>query len=310
MRTQIQARLSAARRRSALREFHLARRIGRRLGYDVLPASFYSPVPDTGALPQSVWDEPSPMPGVELDLEAQVEMLESELAEYLREFSPPADPPGNREGFYLTNPFYGPADAALLYAMVRRHRPRRVLELGSGFSTLVIAGARARNDEEGGVQDAEHRVVDPYPSPVLDAVRERIELQPTSAAELPLEQFAALEAGDILFVDTSHTLKPGSEVLYLLLEALPALRPGVIVHIHDVFRPFEYPRLLYDTYGNCWQEHYLVQAFLAFNREYEIVCAAHAIARLHGERLRELVPLHRPDHPPSGFWLRRVATPH
>lgn len=244
------------------------------------------------------------MPGLELDLEAQLRSLAAELSEYVREFSPPRDAPGDEAGFFLSNPHYGPIDAQLLYAMVRRFRPRRVIELGSGYSTLVIATASARNASEG--QPVEHRVYDPFPSAVLARVRDRIELHARSAAEIELETFAALEADDVLFIDTTHVVKPRSEVLHLLLNALPALQPGVVAHIHDVYRPFEYPRALYEVFGAYWQEHYLLQAFLAFNAEFEVLCATHALARLRPEQLATLVPNGAAGAAsPSSFWIRR-----
>lgn len=299
----VSLRLTEVRNKHAMGEYYRLRRIARLLGYHLVPAGPYSPIFDLGTLPASTWEEPTPMPGVRMDLEAQLQMIDEELVEHLVEFHPPRNPPAPG-GFYLNNPFYGPGDAELLYAMVRRHGPARVLELGAGYSTLVIAHAGERNAADG--QPLSHIVVDPKPSPVLEGIADRIELRSQSADDVAPAEFAELKAGDMLFIDTTHTLKPGSEVLYLLLTILPTLRPGVLVHIHDVYRPFEYPPSLAERWGNYWQEHYLVQALLVFNDRFEIMCATHALWRLRRERMRELVPSTAGYAFPSSFWIRRL----
>jgi hypothetical protein len=130
---------------------------------------------------------------------------------------------------------YEALDAETLYAMVRRFRPRQVLELGSGMSTLVIADA-LRHDEI--VDRRRHDVFDPYPRDDLGEALEQVaNLHPISATEVPLERFAALQAGDILFVDTTHTVKIGGDVNRVILDVLPRLAPGVLVHFHDIFLP-------------------------------------------------------------------------
>lgn len=245
------------------------------------------------------------MPGLELDLDAQVEMIDRDLATHLAEFDPPWDPPGNEEGFYLGNPFYQAVDAALLYAMVRRHRPSRVLELGAGFSTLVISGAGRQNGAEGA--PLEHHVVDPFPSPALASITDRIDVRRASATDVEVGDFTTLQAGDLLFIDTTHTVKAGGDVIYLVLEVLPQLSPGVLVHIHDFFRPFEYPRVLYEAFGVYWQEHYLLQALLAFNPNFEVLCASHALARLRADQLRAVIPSLGDHTVPSSLWLRKTS---
>jgi Methyltransferase domain len=264
----------------------LVRRVARWAGLDAVRADFNSPVVDPSALPATIWERESPMPGLELDLDKQLEMIEQRLSRLIGDFK--AQP----------NPWYGPMDADLLFAMVRAVRPSRVLELGSGYSTLVIQQAL----EDGVV----HEVVDPWPSPLLARLGARLTVRTQSAADVPEPLFEALGEGDILFVDTSHTVRPGGEVVRLVLEVLPQLRPGVIVQIHDFFRPFEYPRVLYEQFNLHWQEQYLVQAFLAYNAGFEILLANHALWRLRRDRVRSLFPALREGMEPSALWLRRV----
>jgi hypothetical protein len=254
-------------------------------------------------VPASAWTEPAALPGVRWDPDAYQALLEGTLRPFIEEFAPPAQPPGNEEGFVVENPFYGSLDAEVLYAMVRHWRPERVIEFGSGFSTLVIARAGKRNEVEG--SPIRHEVFDPHPARQLAAIRDRIELRAVSATEVPVQQLEELRAGDLLFIDTTHVLRIGGDVVHLLLDGLPRVAAGVIVHIHDFFRPYEYPRALFEEYGMFWQEHYLVQAFLAFNDDFEILCANHVLRHEFPERLRALLPSFHDGVEPSALWLRR-----
>lgn len=277
--------------------------MARRAGYHLVRANYYSPIPDLDALPERIWTQPDAMPGLDCNLDAQVAFLDRELGPFVREFDGPADPPGNAEGYHLRNEFFNEMDAEILYAMIRRLAPKRVVEIGSGYSTLVIAGAARRNREEGNT--LRHQVCDPYPSPVLGPVREQIELHPISATEIAAQRVAELEAGDVLFIDSTHTVKPAGDVVHLLLGVLPMVASGLAIHLHDIFRPFEYPRQQFEYYGSYWQEHHLVQAFLAFNGEFEIVCANQALAKLRYEQVRKLIQSLTATSNPSSLWLRR-----
>lgn len=274
-------------------------RAARRSGLDVTRSDFYSPLVDPAALRPEVFTEPDPMPGLELDLDGQLRFIETELLGFVSEFRPPLAAPGDPDGFHLDNPYYGPLDAHLLFAIVRRFAPARVLELGSGFSTLIIERALHAGTP------AVHQVVDPFPSPLLAGLSDPPRVHRTSAADLPAAHFAQLRENDVLFIDTSHTVKPGGEVVRLVLEVLADLAPGVLVHFHDIFRPFAYPRVLYERYGVHWQEQYLLQAYLADNPNFEVLVANHALWRLRADAVAGWFPGLRPEMAPSGCWIRR-----
>jgi hypothetical protein len=241
---------------------------------------------------------------VRFDAEAALRFVQRELAPFLCEFQPSSTPTPDPAEFYLENTFYEAIDADTLYAMVRRLKPRRVLELGSGMSTLVIAQARARNDT---ADRALHNVYDPFPRSDLRPALERVaRLHPVSATEVDLAEFARLRAGDFLFVDTTHTVKIGGDVNRLVLDVLPRLVPGVWVHFHDIFLPWEYPIEFFTELGFSWAEQYLLQAFLAFNPEFEIAFGTAALAREYPDEIRELIPRAATAVRPSAFWIRRV----
>jgi hypothetical protein len=272
----------------------------RSLGYDVVKRHYYSEVPDLDSLPAGIWTSRSELAGVRFDVDAGLRFVERELAEFVGEFSPPSTPTGNPRDFYLGNSLYEAVDAETLYAMVRRFRPRRVLELGSGMSTLVIADA-LRHDEI--VDGCRHDVYDPYPR---DDLGEVANLHSISATEVPLERFTALRAGDILFVDTTHTVKIGGDVNRVILDVLPRLEPGVLVHFHDIFLPGEYPIEFYTELGFSWAEQYLLQAFLAFNPRFEVLFGVAALMRDRPAAMHRLVPSAARAVRPSAFWIRGV----
>jgi predicted O-methyltransferase YrrM len=278
----------------------LIRRAARRAGFDTVPSGFYSPIVDPDALPPAFWDTPDPMPGLELDLDRQLTFIADELSPYIGELDVPVAPGPDPQAIHLDNPYYGPFDAHVLYAMVRRCAPGRVLELGSGFSSLFIDRALSAAGQ------GRHEIVDPYPSPVLAGLTRQAHVEARSAVELAPDRFAALQTGDILFVDTSHSVRPGGEVVRVVLEVLPELAPGVVIHFHDIFRPFPYPRILLERFDVHWQEQYLVQALLADSPRFEVLCANHALWRFRGETVLPWFGGLRAEMVPSGFWLRRT----
>jgi hypothetical protein len=284
--------------RILLRVYSYVRRGFDALGIQLVLKTYYSPIPDIRQLPGSFWDRPDPLLGIAFDLDAQVATLH-ELSDQLREFAPQ---PG-RYGYAPDNPSYPPVDARLLYAMIRRHRPRRVLELGSGHTTRVIAQACSANAREG--HRAHFRAVDPYPIAVDDDLPGLDELSRVEVQQTPDDSLTSLGAGDVLVVDTTHVVKTGSDVNYIVLRLLPMLAPGVLVHFHDIHLPYEYPKYFADM-GLYWAEQYLLQAFLTMNPNYEIVCAVSALCR---DRYDDavLAGLVRAGESGAAFWLRRLG---
>jgi hypothetical protein len=266
-----------------------AGRLGRRLVKD----DFYSPLPDLDALPPE--DLRSAMAGIRFDSVEQLRYLSEALGPYLGELDIPDA--GVAGELYLRNGFYEAGDAETLYAIVRERRPARVLELGSGFSTHIIARALAANG--GGT----HEVFDPYARAEIDALAS---VTRRSAGEIADAEFARLERGDVLFVDSTHVVKIGSEVNRIVLDALPLLAPGVAVHFHDIFLPWDYPHGFFTRLGMYLNEQYLLQAFLAMNPGYRILLAMSAVGRLHPQEVAELIPSVRAGAAPCAFWIERT----
>jgi Methyltransferase domain len=274
-------------------------------GLDVVVKTFYSPIPDLDQLPAGTFERRSELAGVDWDLDGQLAFLRG-LEPALREFQAATADGAPREPWqYEPNLSYTMPDASVLYGMIRTARPKRIVELGSGHSTIVTAQAARRNAAEGDAPVLE--VFDPFPSVVTDDLPGLTRLERVGAQQVPLEAFERLEAGDVLFVDTTHTVKVGSDVNFVVLEVLPRLREGVHVHLHDIFLPYEYPRPWLEDYGLYWTEQYLVHAFLLFNAGYDVLASLHALHRDRRAGLAELLTQPVADWPGGAFWMRRTA---
>ena len=208
-------------------------------------------------------------------LPEQLQFLQRDLAPFLPEFDPPVEGRWGSGTYFVANRSFESFDADVLYALLRHARPRRMIELGSGFSTLVAAGALECNASDGA--PCEHLVFDPYPRGNLPRSGPW-DLAALPAQRVPQEVFDRLEGGDVLFVDTTHTVKMGGDVNRVVLDVLPRLAAGVIVHFHDIWLPWEYHRQLVAEMG-FWAEQYLLQAYLSGNPEWRVLLAAQALVR-------------------------------
>jgi hypothetical protein len=278
-----------------------------------LPVHFYSPVPDLADLDRrGVWDRCSGLDGIDFRPDVQVAFLKEMGRQFGHECDWPTHPTGDRLQFYTDNVSFSYGCAAGTHCILRHFRPRRVVEIGSGNSSLVIAEALQMNGAEAPEGAAEYTIVDPYPSEqirqglpgVTRLVDERVEL-------LDVSFFEELAANDVLFIDSGHTVRIGSDVNYLILDVLPRLAPGVIIHFHDIPLPAEYPRI-YATnprFRVFWTEAYLLQAFLCHNSRFEILLAmAYLTAHRNGDLLAAF-PLYDPaEHRATSgsFWIRRA----
>ena len=276
------------------------------------PGHYYSPLPDTrelGAEPRhsQVWPAiPGETPGIEWRDEEQVALCRDAFGSQQRLDFPDA-PTGNASEYFTQNDQFAPFDAWVLEAFLRQLRPRQLVEVGSGFSTLV--SARVNRELLGGATQI--TCIEPYPRPFLvNGVPGVAELRIERVQDTPLAVFEGLRRDDVLFIDTSHVAKTGSDVVWLYQEVLPRLLPGVVVHIHDIFVPGEYPEdWVLD--GRAWNELYVVRAFLAFSNAFRIEFGAQYMLKRHRELVHEAFPGMReePYARPGGgsLWIRRVA---
>jgi hypothetical protein len=267
---------------------------------------FYSPVPSLPELRQyesQIWPASPEIAGINFNDEEHRRWLTDAMPRHLPEFDYPDSPPsdGTSHSYYTTNPAFAWLDSRMLFSVLRELRPRRLIEVGSGYSSLLAADVNTRFLNGA----LELTCIEPYPMDFLvDGVTGISRLIQQKVQDVPLETFDALESGDILFIDSSHVAKTGSDVNYLYLQVLPRLKAGVVVHIHDIFFPHDYPKHWVMELGYNWNEQYVVQAMLMFSSGFEVMfCCSYAMARFP-ELVGQAV-----GGPPFGggsLWIRRL----
>lgn len=271
-------------------------------GVHVTRSSFLSPIPEVRALDDRIWQRPSDLAGIDLNEEVQKRHLSEFFPVFREEYAAfrhvASDDP---DEFYFNNDYFSGTDALVLYCMVRHYRPGRIIEVGSGFSTKISAAAIRENGC--GVMEC----VEPFPTNDIRGIFPAVEKVHISKVEdLGLDPFLTLKDGDILFIDSSHVSKIGGDVNFLYLEVLPRIAPGVIVHIHDVYLPFEYKEEFVKEFHLFWTEQYLFQAFLQFNSEFEILYADSYMAFRHSDEVKRVFP-NSPWIGGGSFWIRRAG---
>lgn len=274
-----------------------------REGFHVTPNHYDQPIPDTINLPDALWQTESHLPGIAMNVATQLRFAAEVFPQYQPEYSQfPINPTSDSYQFYIDNQSYIGIDPYVLHCMVRHVKPQRIVEVGSGFSSLIMAHAAALN---GNVP--EYTVIDPYPG---EAVRQGVP-GITKVISQPVEQanpmlFSTLRSGDILFIDSSHVVRTGGDVTCLFLEILPQLNSGVIVHVHDIFLPFQYPRRWIVEGRYYWTEQYLFQAFLTHNSAFKVMFANQFMYRKHHNAVA-LFPSfpHRWLGGSSSFWIKK-----
>jgi Methyltransferase domain len=267
-------------------------------GIHVTPVHFYSPIPDTSKLGADVWERETALAGIDLAESRQLNLLTG-FRGFLDEYNAFPFEPAEPGGFYLNNPMFSGTDALVLYCMIRQFRPSSIVEVGAGFSTRVLVEAARRNGPTRIVS------VDPHPAEALKERALPITLIERPVQELPFSVFESLERDDVLFIDSSHVVRIDGDVPYLFLEVLPRLKPGVIVHVHDIFLPRQLPREWVIDGMRFWCEQYLLQAFLAFNREFEVLLSNSFLGLRHEPVMRDVFP-RSPWWGGGSFWMRRV----
>jgi hypothetical protein len=282
------------------------------LKYGFLPLAvhFYSPVPDIDDLRRrAVWKQKSSLSGIDFNIDGQRALLKEIGLRFSSEcaWGVTSERPSD---FVLDNQTFSYGCAASTHSMIRHFRPARVIEIGSGMSSRVISRALDMNRDEDG-RSAEYIIVDPYPGDVVrrrDLSVSRLLVQRVEL--LDPDFFDGFGENDILFIDSGHAVRIGSDVNFLFFEVLPRLSPGVIVHVHDIGLPYEYPETycVSEELRQFWTEQYLLQAFLYGQKDFEVMLAMNFIMTDHKELFNEAFPLYDARTSPNNsgsFWLRR-----
>jgi hypothetical protein len=206
--------------------------------------------------------------------------------------------------FFMNNRGFGAGDAEYWYQLIRAVKPARLIEVGSGNSTLMAIKAIQKNREEDASYDCKHVCIEPYEMPWLEqtgvsVIRKKVE-------DIELSFFSELRENDIFFIDSSHIIRPQGDVLFEYLEILPRLNKGVIVHIHDIFSPNNYPEEWLVERVVFWNEQYLLEAFLTHNTSWKVLGALNYLQHNYHTKLRSVARYLTPDREPGSFYIRKV----
>jgi len=257
-----------------------------RWGYHIRPIHYYEPLPDFRAITPEQIQRRRDYPAIDFRWDDQLRLL--------RELETHA---GELADVDLNNDYFSGLDAVVYYSLIRYLKPRRIIEIGGGYSTRIGNQALAAN------QSGRLTCIEPYPEERLNGSQFSVQLIAKRVEEIDASFFDCLDANDILFIDSSHTVKFGSDVCYEFLEILPRLKRGVWVHVHDIFFPHDYPAEWLLKRRLALNEQYLLEAFLSFNPAFSPQLANHWLGLDYPDDVARLW------RAPAGssFWMKRVA---
>ena len=268
---------------SVFLRFH---KLGLRAGIQIVPNHYYSSVADINYLAKNRnnWAKKSNLPGIISNLDNQIINLKKICIPFQREYL------GNKNYFKAVSDHFGPGfgfiEAQALHGIIRYYKPNRIIEVGSGVSTYCSLKATEMN-HHGNIT-----CIEPFPSDKLKSLSS-IELIENEVQKVSLDTFDLLDNNDLLFIDSTHTVKTGSDVNYIILEVLPRLKPGVIIHFHDIFLPYDYQIDILRAYFQ-WSETSLLRAFLINNNKSEIIFSLSQLHEDKKEALLEVFPEYDP----------------
>jgi predicted O-methyltransferase YrrM len=310
---------------TALALMRNAFRMLQRIGITVSPNHYYWPVPDFRALEARKWPTEEEPVGLNLAFARQLNFLQTVVPQYASEWES-SSCPFFSVGYNYGNGFFETVDAEIAYCLVRHHKPLRIVEVGGGYSSRVMAAALDMNFKRDGVR-GELVTIDPYPDRFPQkALSDRVHLITQTVQHIDLDVFLSLQSGDFLFLDSSHVVGIGSDVVREYLEIVPRVAAGVVIHAHDIFIPGDYPRDAVLHNLAFWSEQYLLQALLMFSPNFEVLWGSSYMQSRANTALdhsfphwqhsyRDMPPVKRRFLPtrdgdrvwPSSFWIRKVA---
>lgn len=276
----------------------------KRVGVFPIINHYYEPLFDDRLLGKVLTDQRY-LPGVDLRVDHQLQLCTkmnygNDFLDFLSEQKFLSD--SNSKRFSIQNGSFESGDADFLFSFIRHHKPSKVIEIGCGVSTLLIQGALTLNQKETG-QIAEHVCIEPYHQPWLERfngiklVREKVE-------DVPMSTFSGLSSNDLLFIDSSHIIRPQGDVLFQFLEILPTLAKGVFIHVHDVFTPYDYLDSWVKKNVKLWNEQYALEALLSGGVRYSVIAALHYLSRNHSDALASVCPTLSRESCPGSFYIQ------
>ena len=289
-------------RRGGINRFPISKKVLLKIGVFPVRDHYYEPLFNPKHLKKPSSDERI-LSGIDWNINDQLALLKA--FNFQHEFTNIADEFLCDTEFHFRNGSYESGDAEYWYNIIRYKKPSRIIEIGSGNSTKIARLAICMNKKLDSTYQCEHICIEPYERPWLEKI-EGIEVLRKKVEDIDICFFGQLNENDILFIDSSHIIRPQGDVLFEYLELMPTLKSGVIVHIHDIFSPRDYLREWIADKILFWNEQYLLEAFLCFNSEWKIIGALNFLCHHHFDLLKEKCPRLTPDREPGSFYIVKI----
>lgn len=287
-------------RHLGLSRLRLTRAVLMRIGLLPVRNHYYEPFQTAKDLRHSLMQERE-LPGLDLNEAGQLRFLST--LNYQGELGQLEKPTAGLYDFKFGNDMFESGDAEFLYQVIRKIKPANVFEIGSGYSTLVARAAIKGNREEDAHYTCRHLCIEPYAAPWLEDTGVEVLRQRVEYVDKAL--FSELGRDDLLFIDSSHVIRPQGDVITEYLEILPTLRSGVMVHIHDVFTPRDYLEEWVIKSVLLWNEQYLLEAFLSNNSQWTVMAALNYLKHRHFDALKGVTPYLSPEREPGSFYIQK-----
>jgi len=292
-------------RRAGIERMPISKAIFNRVGVFPITDHYYEPSFNTHKLKLPL-SRDRHLPGIDMNALGQLKLINRfNFGEELRQF-PRVKQQNDSLQYSYDNGSFGSGDAEFLYSMIRVFKPKRFLEVGSGNSTLLARSAINMNKAEDPAYTCAHTCIEPYEAPWLERLGVEVIRRPVE--QIDKQVFAQLEENDILFIDSSHIIRPQGDVLFLHLEVIPSLRPGVLIHVHDIFTPRDYLEEWILDQVKLWNEQYLLEALLSDNPRIEIVGALNFLKHHYPAEISRVCPILKEEiqaREPGSIWLLR-----
>lgn len=285
-------------------EMPVTNKILQRVGIFPIADHYYEPLFNASKYLRHPLNQARHLPGIELNVNEQLELVQE--FDYFVELENFPKEKVKDLSFFHNNGSYMHGDAEYLYSLIRKKKPKRLIEVGCGFSTLVIEEAIKKTKEEEEDYHCHHICIEPFEMPWLEALD--IDVIRSKVEDISLDVFDQLKENDIFFIDSSHIIRPQGDVLFQYLQVLPKLNKGVLVHIHDIFTPYDYLDSWIRKMNRFWNEQYLLEAFLTMNKQYKVIASMNYLHHTHYDILAKKFPIlaAHPDGEPCAFWIQRV----
>jgi len=289
-------------RRIGIHRLPLCRQIFMHVGVFPIRDHYYEPLFNSNKLKKTLGKKRT-LPGIDWNTEEQLHLLEQfDFSKELKDI--PSEKQHEFE-FHFNNIAFESGDAEFFYNIIRLKKPARIYEIGCGYSTLMAIKAIEKNMTGDKGYKCDHLCIEPFENPWLEDARVKILRQKVEDTDKKI--FSSLSRDDILFIDSSHIIRPQGDVVFEILELLPTLKPGVIVHIHDIFSPKDYLEKWLVDEVRFWNEQYMVEAFLSCNREWKILAALNYLHWNYYEQLQTTCPYLTREREPGSLYIQKIV---